>query len=525
MAMTARPKHDQSRPRVLTAQEVAGGGASTPKPAPTLTRIIATVGPASNSAERIRKLIHAGVSVFRLNFSHGDLADHDTAVETIHRVAEELGTMTAILGDLSGPKLRVGDVPGEGIHVPAGATVIIQRDPVDGGLDGDVFRFGCTHPTVVDDVEPGHRVLINDGAVRMLTVARHDGEIECSVTTGGVVSTGKGINLPDTALSLSPITERDWRCVDWAISHGLDFLALSFVRQAADIRELAAGVQQRAERLGVTDLVLPIVAKIELPQAVDHMDDIAQAADAIMVARGDLGVEMDLAMVPVLQRRLIRTAHAHGKPCIVATQMLESMITNASPTRAEVSDVAHAIFDDADAVMLSGETAVGRYPVLAVEMMRRVAENTEAAMASSRTTGTPPQKLREARDRMAALAHGVWTAANDFDARFVVIWSQSGAGARLLSQNNFAVPILAVSSEQRALRQMQLLHGVVPVRMNVPESLDHFTVMIDAYLLESGWAREGDPCVLVAGGPLGRSDVTNRFAMHEIGNEASGFRT
>jgi pyruvate kinase len=234
-------------------------------------------------------------------------------------------------------------------------------------------------------------------------------------------------------------------------------------------------------------------------------------------------VEIDLARVPVIQKRLLAIASDYGKPCIVATQMLESMINSPSPTRAEVSDVAGAIEDGADAVMLSGETAVGKHPILAVENMRRIAEHTEQYLASLPQQPSPPRKLVESRYRTAALAHGAWTIAQDIAAKFIVVWSQQGGGARYLSQNNFTVPIIAITSDDRAARQMQLLRAVIPLRMPQPENLAHFTRMIDVYLLETGWARQGDSCILMAGAPIGLQGVTNSLAIHNIGNPNTGF--
>jgi len=486
---------------------------------PPLTKIVATLGPASSDAATVRKLIEAGVSVFRLNFSHGTIEDQTARAKTVRAVAEELGRPTALLGDLQGPKIRVGKVTEGGIEVAAGATVVFRRNHELAMPSSRPVCFGCTYPGLIDDVQAGQRLLVNDGAIRMLVVAKRTDELECTVTVGGLITSGKGINLPDSSLNVEPMGERDWTYVRWAIEQDIDFLALSFVRCAADVVALRDGLK----RLSKVGSCIRIIAKIELPSAVNQVESIIDAADGIMVARGDLGVEMDLARVPVIQKQLLKAAQSFGKPCIVATQMLESMIQSPSPTRAEASDVAGAIMDGADAVMLSGETAVGKFPVLAVENMRRIAEFTEQHLASLPTDSSPPVKLIESRYRTAALAHGVWTVAQDIRAKFIVVWSQQGGGARYLSQNNFCVPIIAITSDDRAARQMQLLRGVVPVRMPVPESLGRLTTMVDVYLQETGWAKVGDPCILVAGWPLGRAGVTNTMALHWIGNSETGF--
>jgi len=486
-----------------------------------LTKIIATVGPATASKALIARLVEAGVCVFRLNFSHGNTDEHAARLAEIREVSERLGRPIAVMGDLPGPKIRVGAVPEPGMMLGEGTTVRIAPRPVEAEeLSPGHVRIGCSFDKLTMEVLVGHRVLIDDGAIRMLVTGTVEGELECTVTVGGMVSSRKGINLPDSDLSLGAMTERDWELVDFAIEHELDFLALSFVSGPEDVTQLAEGIRQRCSAAGKLMLRLPIVAKIERPRAVDRCDEIIKAADAIMVARGDLGVEMDLARVPIVQKKLLKAAQAYGKPCIVATQMLQSMIESASPTRAEVTDVAGAIFDAADAVMLSGETAVGQHPVLSVDMMRRIAQQTEAHLATIDSTGSPPEELVKSRYRTAALAHGVWTVARDLKAAFVVVWSQQGGGARYLSQNNFHIPIIAVSTDDRALRQMQLLRGVIPVRMPLPEDIAHFKILVDEYLLATEWAKQGDICVLVAGEPIGTTGSTNSLIIHALGERS-----
>jgi pyruvate kinase len=489
-----------------------------------LTKIVATVGPASAEPETIGKLIDAGVSIFRLNFSHGDRAEHTRQFETIRAVAKERGTPTAILGDLQGPKIRVGKVEDGGIELETGATVVFQRAPITASaVSGGPQRFSSTYERLVDEVQPGQRLLVNDGAIRMLVVDRRPDEIECTVTDGGLVTSGKGINLPDATLTVETITDRDWENVSWSIERGIDFLALSFVRRGADIDTLREGILDRTEAGDQPLRPISIIAKIEVPPAIDHIDEIVGTADGIMIARGDLGVEMDLAEVPVLQKRLVQAAHAHGKPCIVATQMLESMIEHRAPTRAEVTDIATAILDQSDGIMLSGETAVGRYPVVAVEYMRRIAASTEAYIAAEGVRPSPPEKPRAERYHMAALAFGGWTVAQDLDAVCVAVWSQTGGGARYLSQNAFHIPILAATSDERAARQMQLLRGVEPHVTEVPKDLATFTHRVDVHVQQAGIARPGEVCLLIAGEPLGRPRVTNRLAILIVGDPTSGY--
>lgn len=500
---------------------------------PALTKIVATLGPATDSVETLQKLVAHGVSVFRLNFSHGDLHAHRERLLLVRQASQEMGRPLAILGDLCGPKIRVGKVPQGGILVEAGQDVLVRMD-VEMAEDGKSPVLPCSYEPLAREVVAGQRVLIDDGNIRMLAVEAlpHENELRCRVVTGGRVTTGKGLNLPDSSLSAPAITEWDKECMVWAVEHGADFLALSFVRRAEDVLELKRLLGALAR--GLTPMpdgvvppapsgAIPVIAKIEKPQAVEHIDGILEAADGIMVARGDLGVELDVAHVPIVQKRLIARAKDFGKPVIVATQMLESMIERASPTRAEASDVANAILDGADAVMLSGETAVGKFPVYAVETMRRIALATEDEERRAKRTDSPPRILQEARDRTAALAHGAWHIVEDIGASLVVVWSEGGGSARKLSQNDFHVPIIAFSSDETAVRRMALLRGVSPILWTrIPEHRSEFAAMVDRYALEHHWARPGDWMVLIAGKPLGVRGVVNTVAIRRAGELVSG---
>jgi pyruvate kinase len=499
-----------------------------------LTKIVATLGPASDSPDLIRKLIDAGVGVFRLNFSHGSLDDHARRLAAVRDAAKDLRRPTAVLGDLQGPKIRVGVVPDPGIELVAGAEVLIRHAPAEPAsrdpAHPDRVILTTAYEPVVTQVDPGQRVLINDGAVRLLAVERRPGVLACRVTIGGLVTTRKGINLPDSTITAPALTERDMDCVQWAVAQGLDLLALSFVRQADEVRDLkrllarVCPLDHSADPMGYGSQI-PVIAKIEKPQAIEpqRLDEIIQAADGVMVARGDLGVEMDLARVPIVQKRIIECASAWGKPCIVATQMLESMITSPMPTRAEISDIASAILDGAGAVMLSAETASGKYPLLAVEYMRRAALAAEEELAAHHTSPSPPARLVESRYRTAALAHGAWHTARDLGAKAIACWSQRGGTARYLSENNFAIPILAFSSDVRETRRMQLLRGVFPVRADPPASLAAFNILAEQQLLARDFVKPGDPVVLLAGLPLGEHATTNTMAIHYTANPVTGF--
>jgi pyruvate kinase len=498
-----------------------------------LTKVVATLGPASESPQVIRRMIEAGVDLFRLNFSHGSPEEHAERLATIREMSNRLDQAVAVLGDLPGPKLRVQTVPGEGIDVVAGDEIIFRTD-IEAAILGDPPVFGCTVPRVIEEVEPGHRVLLADGAVRALAVERTEVEgttsLVCRVTVGGRISTRKGINLPDSDISVPSITDRDWEWVQWAFDQGVDYLALSFVRRADEVRRLKERLQDLSAsivRPGESrEPHIPIIAKIEKPQAVANIEAILDEADGIMVARGDLGVEMDLSQVPIVQKKLIMSARMRERPCIVATQMLESMIDQASPTRAEVSDVANAIFDATDAVMLSGETAVGKYPALAVETMCRIALTTEAHQRESVEGTSPPTRLLATQHVLAALGHGAWQLAHGVEARLVVCWSQSGGVARYLSRMGFRVPIIAFSSDPNAVRRMALLYGVTPVlERTPPQHRSDFARLIERVVVEKHWARDGDAYVAIAGKPFGTPGTANTIAFRRVGEMGEGHQT
>ncbi len=503
------------------------------RPRPTLAKIVATLGPASDSAEMVGKLIVAGVSVFRLNFSHGKLADHERRVATVRACARECGQPIAILGDLQGPKIRVGNLPPEGITLETGQEVAFVPESVRASVR-HATPLPTEYPSLAREVHAGHRVLINDGAIRLLATGHEsgdpDGVLRARVTVGGLVTSRKGINLPDSDVSASAITEQDWEHVHWAVAHGLDFLALSFVRTPEEVIELRKALTGMCGLEGAKGgesrgACIPVIAKIEKPQALERLDEIVEAADGIMVARGDLGVEMDVAEVPLVQKRLCAKCDEWGKPCIVATQMLESMIASPTPTRAEVSDIANAILDGADAVMLSAETASGKYPVIAVETMRRAVAAAERRLAETNSGPSPSSRLMKSRYRTAALAHGAWHVAHDLGAKLVVCWSQEGGTARYLSQTGLTIPIVAYSSDAEQVRRMALLRGVTARHMAIGEvlGLAAWNRRAEEELVGMGWLQPGDPVVLVAGGPLGSKGATNTVAIHYTGNRSTGF--
>jgi pyruvate kinase len=515
-------------------------GTSDRRGLPPRAKIVSTLGPASDSPEMIAKLIEAGAGVFRLNFSHGGLDDQLTRLTRVREVSKQLGRPICVLGDLQGPKMRVGPVPdfieGGGLMVEAGDDVLFRVDHEEAEMNGsgdDVAAvLGTTFDEMFQDVQPGQRVLINDGAIRMLTVDRRKGQwLRCRVTVGGRITSSKGINLPETDLRMPAITPRDWECVEWGVRHGVDAFALSFVRTADEVLELKerlAGQVSIDAAVGADPMAtrVPVIAKIEKPQAIEALDEIVAAADGVMVARGDLGVEMETQQVPVAQKYIIERARKQGKPVIVATQMLETMIDNPIPTRAEASDVANAIFDGADAVMLSGETAVGKHPDLVVDTMRRIIESAESWI--DHLPHSPHDvDLPEYPFRSAALAVGAWHVAERASVKLVAVWSESGGMARYLSQTGFRVPILAFSSSRVACRRMNLLGGVLPVRTEPPESglLSDWTAEVERTILQRGYARHGDAVILIAGKPLGSVQGQDAMAILRVGDPGSGFRS
>jgi pyruvate kinase len=425
----------------------------------------------------------------------------------------------------------VGKVVENGVRLEKDGRVEFINEEITGCLnESGTAVFPTTYPGIIDEVKPGQRVLIDDGNIELQCVARTNERLICNVKQGGLVTSKKGINLPDTKLSVPALTAWDLQCVDFAVKKRVDYLALSFVRSAGDIIML----KQRLKALGarpfepvlyrdsdlnhVPDdaLFIPIVSKIEKPQAINDLDQIVAESDGIMIARGDLGVEMDVAEVAVLQKKIISTCHDHGVPVIVATQMLQSMIESPTPTRAEVSDVANAIFDGVDAVMLSGETAVGKWPSETVRIMNRIARLTNDYIRENKISNTVPRNMRESKFRSAALAHGVKSIVKDIDAKLIVIWSKFGGGALYLSQLDIPLPIFAFSNVPATLNRLALLYGIHPQLMDQPSSQGDFIRDTCEFIKGNNLANQGDAIVFVYGEPIHASGVTNSLYIHYI---------
>ncbi len=468
-----------------------------------LTKIVVTVGPASGDAQTLRGMVEAGCDVFRVNFSHGDEEQREAFLENIRRVEAETGEPLGVMADLCGPKIRVGLIHGGAVLLAEGQEITIQRDPIEGRAD----RLSTTLAELVDQVSPGERILLDEGRIS-LVVLRIDPpeEFVCQVVSGGILASGKGVNLPQTNLALPALTEKDRDDVAWILDHGFDYIALSFVRSAADLAVLRELFDGRSDAPAV-------VAKIEKPQAMEHIEAIIDSADAIMVARGDLGIEMDLPTVPIAQKRIARLCQRAGKPCIIATQMLETMTHAPMPTRAEVSDVANAVLDCADAVMLSGETAVGEYPVRTVDMMNRIVGEAER---SCRDETAPGRVVYAAGRTVAALAGAVRGIIEDDDIAAVAVFTATGTTARILAKSRLPCPILAMSQHITAVRRMCLYYGVSSVRADAPAHTRDILELASDVAKQRGLAKSGEKIIVVSGRPIGQPGKTNTLVVHTV---------
>ena len=466
------------------------------------TKIVATIGPASRDPVILQKLIEAGVNVVRMNFSHGEHADHLQVMRAVRDIALSTGRSIALLQDLSGPKIRTGRVKDNGVELRDGATVAIT---IDESVEGTSELISTTYDPLPRDVNPGDRILLDDGNLE-LKVMRTEGErVITEVVHGGLLKSNKGMNLPGVRLSTPALTEKDRRDLAFGVEHGVDYVALSFVRQAKDVEETKALIRS----LGGT---MPVIAKIEKREAIDDLAQIMGAADGVMVARGDLGVELSTEEVPTLQKRIIQMANGAGKVVITATQMLESMIEHARPTRAEASDVANAMLDGTDAIMLSAETASGRFPLEAVETMSRIAGYTEEHYGF-----TSPARVGGAASSMVArsLARVAATVAEELDCKLILAFTESGATARLVSSYRPRARIVAITYNDETFRRLSLWWGVVPVKSAFAETTDEMIVKGEALLKQLGMVHAGDTIVML-GGQSHTAGATNMLRVHAI---------
>lgn len=471
------------------------------------TKIVATLGPASASREMIARLIRCGVNVFRLNFSHGSHDSHSRNAQLVRDAAKRLGVQIAILADLQGPKIRTGATAGDKtILLKKGTTVTITRRPVL----SDATSIHIDYPRLADEIETGQRILLNDGEVALETTAvdRGKGEIRCRVLNAGTYSSHKGVNLPGVALSIPAFTAKDRRDAEFSLSFDPQFIALSFVRSARDLKPLRDLIRRSGTNVR-------IIAKIEKPEAANHIEEILEVSDGIMVARGDLGVETSVSTVPVEQKRLVAAANRTGKLVIVATQMLESMILHPRPTRAEAADVANAILDGADAVMLSGETAVGSYPAEAVDVMARVAENTESSEYFPRQIVDlflrkryPPHALCEA---------AAW-ASRDLGHVPVIVFTVSGSTALYLSKIRTSAPIFAFTPDEHVAAALSLCWNTTSFLLGVSTNIVELVAAAEEILLQRHLVKKRDSILVVTGTTPARG-ATNLLRVKRIGEE------
>ncbi len=459
------------------------------------TKIVCTIGPASREPETLRQMALAGMNVARLNFSHGDQAFHGENIGRLRAISAELDRPIAVLVDLQGPKLRVGDMGPEGASIAAGEEIVLTNRPVIGHgatTDGPA-KAPLQYAALPSQVHPGDRILIDDGLLELQVLEATSTDIRCRVITGGCLRTNKGLNLPNASLAIPAITEKDWDDLRFALAAGADWVALSFVRSADEVQLL----KQRVEELCEYGRPVPVIAKIEKPEALEQIDAIVAAADGIMVARGDLGIETAPEKVPMAQKTIIARCNAAGVPVITATQMLDSMIRNPRPTRAEASDVANAILDGTDAVMLSGETAAGLYPVEAVRTMVSIAREVESIQGSYWVA--PPYIQRPVGDVTAAVSHATCETANDLGAAAIISATASGRTALAVARYRPACPIIAVSPSPMVQRRLTLVRGVWPLLARRAENTDEMLNGAIEAALQSGLIKHGDTVVITAG--------------------------
>jgi pyruvate kinase len=467
------------------------------------TRIVCTIGPASRDVVTLRKMVHAGMDVARLNFSHGTHAEHAAVIRAIREGESEWGHPVTIIQDLQGPKIRLGNFVGGRAMLMTGEPFTLTAEPVEGTAAG----ASLDHPELFAALKPGDQIWMDDGTIQLAVQAVGAGEARCRVTAGGVVSDHKGVALPGLPLPLSCLTAKDKQDLRFGIEHGVDYVAVSFVRSASDIQEVRKFLlDQRAS--------LPIIAKLERAEIVANLPGILALVDAVMVARGDLGVEVPIEEVPIIQRDVIRQARVAKVPVIVATQMLESMVTYLRPTRAEVSDVATAIFEGADALMLSAETASGQYPVAAVEVMSRVAVRAEREIQRGSTLPSRP----EAYGFPEAVAEAACRAAQVLHAKTIVAFTQSGFSARLISSERPQVPVVALTPFPEVQRRLGLYWGVSSRLIRKVETTDEMVHEVEATLLGDGTVRNGDVIVIISGAPMWVTGTTNLLKLHRIGD-------
>jgi pyruvate kinase len=470
-------------------------------------KIVCTLGPATSSLEQVTALVESGMDVARLNFSHGAHAHHATSYRLVREASDTTGRAVAVLADLQGPKIRLGTFADGPVMWETGSRVCVTVEDVVGTAE----RVSTTYKDLHNDVRLGDRLLVDDGKLALTVVSVKGPDVFCLVVEGGEVSNNKGLSLPGVAVSVPALSDKDEEDLRFALHLSVDFIALSFVRSPHDV-ELVRDIMRQE------DIEVPVIAKLEKPEAVENLEAIADAFDGIMVARGDLGVELPLEQVPLVQKRAVQVARERGKPVIVATQMLESMITNSRPTRAEASDVANAVLDGADAVMLSGETSVGSHPVGAVRTMERIIQAVETdtwrvPMIRRRTDSRPGT-------RSQAIVRAAKDVAEDLEVKALATFTQTGSTARQLAALHPLQPLLAFTIDARVRSQLALSWGVETFLVPSVQHTDDMVEQVDFSLLSIGRLKEGDRVVVVAGSPPNTVGSTNLIRVHEVGTDS-----
>lgn len=474
-------------------------------------KIVATIGPASRNRHILRNLIQAGMNVARLNFSHGNYEDHAHTIQDLRYMCDRLGRPVTILQDLQGPKIRTGKLEKDSIELKTGNTLTLTTEDVL----GDEQLVSIDFPDLPFFVRPGSRILLADGQMELVVRECKHNQIETEVTLGGKLTPHKGVNLPGVRLNIPGFTEKDENDLAFGLEHGIDMVALSFVRTAQDV----ARVRQALARLNPERVDTPIIAKLERPEALENLEEIIQISDGVMVARGDLGVEMPPEQVPIAQKRIIEAANQQGKVVITATQMLESMIFSPRPTRAEASDVANAIFDGTDAVMLSGETAIGRYPVETVKMMDAIVREAENHLLEWGHWRNIPLSEEVENDALY-LCRAAAELARDRHVAAVAVFTNTGRTALLMSKTRPAVPILAFTSKERTYRRMDLFWGVIPHLVPLADTMEALIAHVESALLAETPIQRGQQVVLICGFPVSEVRPSNLVLLHTVGQKS-----
>jgi pyruvate kinase len=467
-------------------------------------KMVCTMGPSTQG--RLHEFVAAGMDIARLNLSHGSYEDHEKTYAEIREASESSGRAVGVLVDLQGPKIRLGRFAEGPVELVTGATFTITTEPAA----GDVNRCSTTYPGLPGDVNPGDVILVDDGKVGLRVTAVNGNDVVTTVEVGGVVSNNKGLNLPGVAMSVPALSEKDKADLRWGLHLGADMIALSFVRSAGDVEDVRRIMAAEGIRL-------PVISKIEKPQAIDNLDEIVRASDAIMVARGDLGVELPLEDVPIVQKQAVELCRRLAKPVIVATQVLESMISLPRPTRAEASDCANAVLDGADAIMLSGETSVGKYALESLQTMSRIIVSTEShGLERIPPLGTVPSTTG------GAVTYAAATVGTLLNVKFLVTFTQSGDSARRMARLRSPIPLLAFTPDPAVRRQLTVLWGVETFLTETVEHTDEMVMLVDQMLIADGRCSEGDLVVIAAGSPPGIPGSLNAMRVHRIGDAVNG---